>query len=72
MGISATVFSSLAEGPMNVQLPDMPREIRREIHEHEILLAFNGDEDARLFYEWWNTQGSEDLEMWANQEKNKE
>ncbi|MCC7424807.1 MAG: hypothetical protein IT428_31435 [Planctomycetaceae bacterium] len=56
---------------VNVQQPDMPREIRRSIADHEVFLSFNGDDDAQLFYEWWNERGWEEFELWANQEKNK-
>lgn len=52
-----------------IEQPIMPREIRREIHEHEILLAFRDDPDAVLFNEWWNATGWSLFEAWAAQKK---
>lgn len=52
-----------------IEQPDMPREILRAIHEHEILLAFRDDPDAVMFQEWWNVTGWRLFEAWATQEK---
>jgi len=45
----------------------MPDEIRRDVHEHEILLAFGADDDAVLFMYWWNQRGKEDFENWREE-----
>lgn len=34
------------------------REITRDVHEHEIFMAFHNDEDAAFFDEWWNGEGA--------------
>ena len=46
---------------------DMLDEIRRDIHEHEILLAFGADDDAVLFTYWWSARGKEDFEKWREE-----
>ena len=46
----------------------MKVEIRQEriikMAEHEILLVFNDDWDARLFEEWWQPEGKASFERW--------
>ena len=34
------------------------REIRKHIDEHEIFISFINDDDAVLFYKWWNEKGA--------------
>lgn len=48
--------------------PEIKSEFTREVHEHEILLSFNGDDDAVLFYEWWNAKGWELFRKWADKQ----
>jgi hypothetical protein len=36
---------------------DLPDTITREIHDHEVLLAFNGDTQAEAFLDWWGEEG---------------
>lgn len=44
------------------------RERTYSMAEHEILLAFNGDSDAALFDEWWNTAGEAAFLEWRSRE----
>lgn len=44
------------------------QETRVSIPEHQILLSFNGDEQAVKFYEWWNRLGSKAFIKWFNTE----
>lgn len=45
--------------------PEVKREIRRRIAEHEAFLAFESDEDADLFHEWWSDAGWLAFRAWA-------
>lgn len=42
-----------------MEFPDMPAtyEMTRSVPDHEILLVFNGDEDALNFREWLEEHG---------------
>ena len=40
-----------------MQRPEMPELITREVYDHEILLAFNDDDDAVAFREWLQEEG---------------
>ena len=31
--------------------------IEREIHDHEVVFSFQGDEGAEMFHEWWCVEG---------------
>lgn len=46
--------------------PELPESVRRDIHDHEVLLSFNADEHAELFREWWNETGWKQFKAWAN------
>lgn len=59
----------MSDEPEAIAEPDMPREIVREIHDHETLLAWSGDDDAILFAEWWNEKGFAAFSKWATKEK---
>lgn len=48
---------------------DLPREIRRDIHEHEIFLSFVNDEDAALFAEWWHGGGAVLFQKYVNKQR---
>ncbi len=37
--------------------PTITRETVLRTADHEILLSFNNDEDAIVFFEWWNRAG---------------
>ncbi len=43
---------------------DFPTDIRREIHEHEVYMSFNGDDDATNFREWWDDAGAAAFLAW--------
>lgn len=51
-----------------MEAPELRTEVTREIAEHEVFLAFNGDSDAVLFYEWWNLVGWKQFEKWASKQ----
>jgi len=36
---------------------EVKSEFTREVYEHEVLLSFNGDDDAACFHEWWLAKG---------------
>ena len=46
-----------------------PIQIRDEaiyrVPEHEMLLSFNNDSDAVLFWEWWQMVGEDTFKEWA-------
>jgi len=42
------------------------KQIDREIHEHEIFLSFNSDDEAQHFHEWWNMEGFDSFERSFN------
>lgn len=42
---------------------DLPKTITRDLHDHEVLLAFNGDSQAEAFLDWWRDEG---LQMFKN------
>lgn len=47
-----------------------PREYpRQSVADHEILMAFNGDEDAARFYEWWQEAGAAAFAAWLKEQK---
>jgi len=48
-----------------METPSSERDMHVSIPEHEILLSFNGDEDAALFDEWWNLEGLDAFMKWA-------
>ena len=48
-----------------MEAPDLSREITYSVAEHQILLEFNGDVDAEMFNDWWNTDGFKLFEKWA-------
>lgn len=42
----------------------MPRQVTYSVAEHEILLSFNGDDDAVAFADWWNSEGTFLFRAW--------
>ena len=44
---------------------EMPDELRRNIHEHEIWFSFVDDYGAEKFDEWWNTEGHSLFVKWV-------
>ena len=50
---------------------EMPDEIRRNIHEHEIWFSFNSDEGAEAFYEWMHHEGHNLFVKWVEEYINK-
>ena len=46
------------------------REIRRNIHEHEIFMSFVDDEGAELFDMWWRKEGNKAFQEWAEDPDN--
>lgn len=48
-------------------LPDFKSEITRDIHEHEVFLAFNSDEHAYAFEEWWLAEGQFLFTDWVSE-----
>lgn len=51
----------------NSAVHTMPREITREIHEHEVMLCFNDDFDAERFNIWWYRAGFEAFGEWIDE-----
>lgn len=51
---------------MNIRdcLPEFPKEFRREVHKHEVLLSFLADEDAEIFMDWWHGKGEAAFLAW--------
>lgn len=49
----------------DVVIHDLPRQITRDIYEHEVLLSFRNDLGAYLFDEWWNSSGKVEFERWV-------
>jgi len=48
----------------------LPNTITRDIHDHEVLLTFNGDSQAEAFLDWWRDEG---LQLFKNYtDKNEE
>jgi len=45
----------------------MPRQVTRDIHEHEILISFNDDADAVRFDKWWGDAGFELFGEWIDE-----
>ena len=43
----------------------MPDQIKRDIHDHEIMLSFNSDVGAVIFHEWWVTEGEAAYQAYA-------
>lgn len=39
------------------RLPELPRELHSSVADHQVLLSFNGDDDALAWVEWWETEG---------------
>lgn len=48
---------------------ELPREINREIYEHEVLLSFRSDEHAEYFHYWWDDEGLKAFTRWFNNEQ---
>lgn len=52
---------------------DFPRvHPQQSVAEHEILMAFNGDDDAAAFYEWWHDKGAGLFGRWLAKERKAE
>ena len=49
-----------------MRLPEIQSETHLSIPDHEVLLAFNGDEDALMFHDWWNEVGIGIFMQWAD------
>ena len=54
---------------MNYYSNTMEKSITVEIQDHEILLSFSCDSGRLAFDYWWDTEGKEKFQEWA--EKNK-
>lgn len=39
--------------------PTILEHVRYDVAEHEVLLSFNADDDARKFMEWWSNSGEQ-------------
>jgi hypothetical protein len=50
-----------------MERPESKRFIDREIHEHEVFLAFNSDDEAIAFHEWWDRLGWQAFQQWVSQ-----
>lgn len=49
---------------------DLPRmHSPRSVAEHEVLMAFNGDDDAVAFHEWWDEVGTYLFNEWMKKQK---
>lgn len=46
--------------------PKINNEITRRIYEHEIMLSFNEDREAEMFYEWWEHGGFKSYEEYVD------
>lgn len=46
----------------------------RQIHaaEHEVFLAFNGDDEGQFFREWWADVGAAAFAKWFNERESEE
>jgi hypothetical protein len=53
---------------MNIDPPSIEQETTVRMAEHEIMLSFNGDDDAVAFYEWWNSKGLTAFLKWAEKQ----
>lgn len=53
---------------MSMELPELRREIIRQVHDHETFIAWVNDKDAEMFEVWWNEKGFAAFAKWA--EKN--
>ena len=52
---------------MIVAEPELKDSIVRDIHEHEVFLAFINDADAVAFTEWWHQDGFIAFKQWAKE-----
>ena len=43
--------------------------IDRDIHDHEVFMAFNDDDGAIAFRMWWKNEGSESFDNWFKDNK---
>lgn len=49
---------------------DLPRmHSPQSVAEHEVLMSFNGDDDAVLFAEWWDEKGTFAFNQWVQKRK---
>lgn len=49
----------------------MPREVVYDLADHEVLLSFNGDDQAVDFQEWWESGGHDSFQTWLNDQEDK-
>ena len=54
---------------MEDEIFEIKNEIRTRIPEHEILISFYDDEDAEMFYDWFNSIGKNDFVNWLAVQK---
>ncbi len=52
--------------------PKLLTEVYRTVHEHEVFLSFNGDDDAVAFIRWWNDRGLNMFAKWTDNERQKD
>lgn len=50
---------------------EFKRETCRDIHEHEVFMAFYDDKGAEMFYYWWAEEGSELFNKYYEENKDK-
>jgi hypothetical protein len=46
--------------------------VRWEVHDHEVLISFNGDDQALAFREWWQEIGATYFQEWLDHRKGAE
>lgn len=51
---------------------DIGHHIEYDLPEHEVLLKFNGDDDAADFETWWNTVGYDKFNGWLRKERSRD
>jgi hypothetical protein len=52
--------------------PELKRETKFRLAEHQILLSFNNDEDAYPFEDWWYEEGFEMYQKYVERMKEEE
>lgn len=45
---------------------------QQDVADHEVLMAFDGDDDAILFREWWHARGAAAFGKWLTKRKAEE
>lgn len=49
--------------------PQIEREITLSVPEHVVYIAFNSDDDASVFYDWWVNTGEDQFHQWLAEQE---